>query len=274
MQGLFDPILRHVGVDLQTNRWLGLVAGRVYMNVTTTVEVLRSLPGPSSLELNRIVWRPAEQWAAATPSKTVALRTIWEWLRLPRLLAFMVRVLFHATDRSSAAFMTEWRQRADELTNVDTSAMSDEQLAAFIPDYLSQICGGVGDTSGRGRSTGMHWDWPRVRCGGLSPMPQMARRPDGTLANRLLSGTGGMDSAESALDLWRLAELGSQESHPSHVSCTNRASSWPPGSNWSVRQTAVSSSQAGKCLWRGTATTPKARWMSTIRGGRRNPTTF
>ena len=205
MQGLFDPILRHVGVDLQTNRWLGLVAGRVYMNVTTTVEVLRSLPGPSSLELNEAFGGQQGQWAAALRAKPANARRSWEWLRRPRLLAFLVRVLFHATDRSSAAFMTEWRQRADELTNVNVSALSDEQLADFIPGFLSQLCRGVGDTAVAAAALGCIG----TGLGSAVAVFRLSRRwlgdADGSLANRLLSGAGGMDSAESALDLWRLA---------------------------------------------------------------------
>ena len=116
LQGLFDPILRHVGVDLQTNRWLGLVVGRVDMNVTKTDEVLRSLPGPSSLELTESFGGRQIPRAIARPARPSHAQRIRKWLRLPRLSAFMARVVFYATDRAAPR---SWRS-GDNVRRADS----------------------------------------------------------------------------------------------------------------------------------------------------------
>ena len=79
------------------------------------------------------------------------------------------------------------------------------------PTIAAQICGGVGDPAVAAAALGCIG----TGLGCAVAVFRLCRRwlddQDGTLANRLLSGAGGMDSAESALDLWRLADWARKE---------------------------------------------------------------
>ena len=212
LKGFINPTVRRLGMDLEKKPWLGLIAGRVYLNMTTVAEIFRSLPFLANVELDEALGGHQGRMGIAIPANPTSGQRSLNIRRRVRLLGLMVWFLVHSTNRSGAAFIAELRRRLDELACADVSSMPDEELARFIPGLFSRAYRGADDAPFEAAALG---------CAGggfgcVMVLFRLSRKwlgdADGSLANRLISGAGGMDSAESALDLWRLAAWARQHS--------------------------------------------------------------
>ena len=208
---LFAPLLKRLGIDLLREQWLALIAGRVYANLSVFARFVGSLPGPSRMNLSEAFGGYGVPSADLTRILSEPdPRGRWHHglallLRMPILLTW---VLGHLSLRRGQAVMAKYGRKVDKLVDVDFTRMSDQDVGRFIGTILRGLydeSDGVVYRAVAYAGVGMTF---------TSGLFRVTRRwlddQHGALTNRLISGAGGMASAESALDLWRLADWARQ----------------------------------------------------------------
>ncbi|MGO8926976.1 MAG: PEP/pyruvate-binding domain-containing protein [Limisphaerales bacterium] len=200
------PLLKIAGVDPATEGWLGLVAGRVYMNVGVVLRILRCLPG---FRRDRLAWLLGghqddlmdtleRQTGAASPSLRARTATL---LRVLRLAAGFLSLARWRSGRACLAWLTAWvdgfeRLDCQELSVDDLFARLNSAEADFVRHLPVPVMFGTGLIfHGLFRRGCRKW----------------FQDSHGALANRLLSRAGGMASAEPAIVLWQMAVSASQQ---------------------------------------------------------------
>jgi rifampicin phosphotransferase len=193
---LMTPLFQQLRLDVSRLELIGLVGGRVYLNMNSTVALLRSIPGMRRKSYadffggDTAALRPAlAQLSEADlpPTPRHPLRTL---LRLPRLLWWAMRHASLKVDTMMSAMAADTRR----LARSDPRAVDDaellRQLAAYVPDRDDAIAVGFVCVASA--------QWLAAAC------RRWLGDVDGAIANQLLSGLGGVDSAEAGLELWRL----------------------------------------------------------------------
>ncbi len=200
------PLLDIAGVDPATEGSLGLVAGRVYMNVGVVVKILRCLPG---LRQDRLAWLLGghqdelmdavdRQSGAVGPSVRVTTATM---LRVMRLAVGFLSLARWRSGRACLAWLTVW---VDGFEQLDCRRLSADDLFARLNSIEADLV--------------RHLPLPVMFGSGLIFHGLFRRRcrkwfqdSHGALANRLLSRAGGMASAEPAIAMWQMAAAASQQ---------------------------------------------------------------
>jgi pyruvate,water dikinase len=198
---LFNENLKRLGIDPGDEPPLGLVAGRVYFEVTALVSMIRHLPGMNKMDLKLIFGgfddrEAREHLRKAIPGVKVRINYPKVLFRLPLLL---LRMLFHGRSEEEA-FMAKLRERTAALRRMEPSGRTDGGLFFLASGVLDSV---------RSIADNFH-----LVAGGMVYFENLGlfcrrflRDPDGRILNRLLSNRGGMDSAEPAFRLWEMASL-------------------------------------------------------------------
>jgi pyruvate,water dikinase len=211
---LFNAILGGLGLDLGDTPLIRRIGGRGYFSLNTVAAIIRCFPGLGKKDVTRIFGggqassKVARMFGSvqAGSAELVDLdipdedipRLDFSLLRLAiRMPLFTVRFLF-ASSRRGERVVADLRARADALRRADMRSPSDSELAERMRAGLDAL----------GRTI------PDVALGGFSMLfftvlDRECRKWFGewgeSAANRLLSGMGGIESAEAGLDMWRLA---------------------------------------------------------------------
>lgn len=201
IETMFEPIIGGMGFILGETSVIGLVAGRVYFNLNVVAGVIRLLPGLGVKDVTRIMGGEQERAVELghieisgedVPELHFSLLRLA--LRLPGLILRAIR----SSTRKGREFLNDAGRRADELQSIDTDPMSEDQLAAFFRKALDELLSIVGGVAFAG-----------IGVLFFTGVDKLSRKwlgdEDGTYANRLLAGMGGMQSAEAGLALWSLA---------------------------------------------------------------------
>jgi pyruvate,water dikinase len=110
-----------------------------------------------------------------------------------------------SASRKGVAYLTTLRKRLDELAGIDFPALSDTALGDFIPAIRQRAFPETDRPASLSSALAcMVLGWA-CSIAALRLSRRWLGDQDGRVAKRLLSGAGNMASAESALDLWRLA---------------------------------------------------------------------
>ncbi len=200
------PLMKIAGVHCTSEGWLGLVAGRVYMNVGVVLKILRCLPG---FRRDRLAWllgghqdalmdAVQRQSGATRPSLRVRIAIL---LRVLHLTAGFLQVARWRSGRACLAWLTCWVDRFDLL---DCRQLSTEDLLGELNSVEADLV--------------RHLPVPVLLGSGIV-LHGLFRRgcrkwfhdQHGAVANRLLSCAGGMASAEPAMALWRMAACASRQ---------------------------------------------------------------
>jgi pyruvate,water dikinase len=213
IETMFEPIIGGMGLVAGDASIFGLVAGRAYFNLNVLAGVLKRIPGAKGKDLTRIMGGEQDRAAElghfeisddAIPRMQFSLLRLA--LRMPGLLARAVRFF----GKKGQQLVVESGRRADELQSVDISPMSEDELAAFFQRGFDGLLSVVGAVAFAG--IGMLF---------FAPLDKISRNwlgdTDGTYANRLLAGMGGMQSAEAGLAFWRLAAKARENSAVENV---------------------------------------------------------
>jgi len=208
IQRFFRPMLELAGADAAEERWLGLVAGRVYMNVSVFLELLRCIPG---FRPDQLTWffgghqdvlvvaadRQCHSGAGA-PSVRAKFRAA---TRVARLTLGCLRITRWRSGRQHVARITAF---VDQLDQLNCRQLSTDDLFGRLNTLEQDVRALIQLPVMIGAGIIIHGLFRRA-----------CRRwfddAHGALANRLISRAGGMASAESALALWQLAACASQD---------------------------------------------------------------
>ncbi|MBI1818237.1 MAG: hypothetical protein HYR72_24920 [Deltaproteobacteria bacterium] len=200
---LVDALLRVVfsrlAFHLEQNALVGLVAGRAYFNMNTIMAALSSV---RFLRVDAVqTFGGDQQLASALAQLTrrdLPALNVSGWRMIVRLPSTLVWFLRHLSARGGS-LLAQLRSATAALERHDLTTMGDAALLAHLDHAFDDF-----DTFGEG----FIYSLAGLACG--APLETICRRwlgdADGAIVSRLLSGVGGLDSAEAGLDLWRLAE--------------------------------------------------------------------
>lgn len=199
---LFASFTEDLGVDWDRTPLIGLVGGRIYFCMNTFLAISKAVPGMASKNPAELFGGHAQEIldglakvkAAEHPVVRVSGRKL-----VSGVLSLVGRMLLNLGVRPDAEVQ---RIVADTkvLSAVQPTTLSDEALLA----HLERLNGGLGPA--------FHDVFAAIAVGMActNATLQVCQRwlgdADGSRGSSLFSGLGGVDSAESALALWRLGE--------------------------------------------------------------------
>jgi pyruvate,water dikinase len=203
---VFGSIIGQLGMEFRGSRLAGLVAGRAYFNLNTCVAIFRRIPGLRNVDLGKALGgaqgrRVSELKFADQDLPHLNFSLLRMAVKLP---GFLLWTLSRLPNRGMQEVVSMQR-RTTVLERIDPSTLSEDDIMSHIRLLLDDPkLFEVAITYGGGAMAF------------LPPFFELCRRwfrdHDASIANRLLAGLGGMDSAEAGLDLWRLAQEARQ--HP------------------------------------------------------------
>jgi rifampicin phosphotransferase len=226
LQLLFEPLLRSVfsvlGADIDLAPEVGLVAGRVYININTVLAALR----PFSFLLDRIPniaqalgggQALGDQRGLLKMPRSDLPDLGFTWTRYllgwPRILSALIA---HSPRRGDA-WTLRLKARMDDRTRMDMEGLSTSELIQFVTRSVREEFDG--------------WDllYLATQASAL-PVFQWACHnwlgdPHLALGCRLFSGLGGVPEAEAGLALWGLALLAHGHAHTETI--VSSTASWP-----------------------------------------------
>ncbi|MBE7501711.1 MAG: hypothetical protein HS113_15690 [Verrucomicrobiales bacterium] len=200
LHGAFAPVFRALGIDPRRTPWVGLVAGRVYMNVGTLHRLMRHLPGFRHAPMTRTFGGFQDDLEG--PLRALGAEPGPGWRERWRIRFGLARLatwfLWRASWRGSARCAARFRSLVEELTGTDIAALPEAELLPHLDRLWARLLARVPIPVNLGAGILSHvaLEWACTRWFGDR---------QGVLVNRLLSRTGAMASAASALDLWHLA---------------------------------------------------------------------
>jgi pyruvate,water dikinase len=210
---IFSSILAKLGLSLDGRPLVGLIAGRAYFNLNTFAGIMRKIPGVRGMELET-VFGGGRGNAGATGTLTLADEDI------PDMNFNLLRVIFHLptfllwmmrhTTRGGLRCARKMRAYTGKIERLDLSVRSEAFLTELLQTLVERPALQA-DAIGYGGAGVMYFSQLFSLC------RKWLGDADGSIANRLLSGMGSMDSAESGLALWRLAVLAQQDEEVSRT---------------------------------------------------------
>jgi phosphohistidine swiveling domain-containing protein len=198
---LLGGVVARLGISFGEHPFIGEVAGRVYTNLNTFTGMVRRMPFASRMNQARMfggaALKPEDRVKLELDPEDVPdiklspLKTV---LKLP---GFLFWILKHGT-RRGRQWMAQAHAAYAGSRFPDLSRLSEGDLLALERDTMAQMR--VGGEGIGYALTGMMY---------TSVLYDLCRRwlddPHGTLASRLLAGTGDLQSAEAGLEMWRIA---------------------------------------------------------------------
>jgi pyruvate,water dikinase len=198
LEMLIGPALRRMGIQEEGISFVGLVAGRVYANMSVFVRMFAAMPGPAPMNVDTVFG--GYQGDRAAVEALLAVPPVPWWRKVQagwRVAHTVADMVVRALRTSPEEVVAAMRAYIDTVVARDLATFDDAALLALIthpagigaddPTLFSQAGMGMAMTNGF------------ITC---------CRRwlgDDGSLANRLLAGAGGMDSAAAGQLFWRLA---------------------------------------------------------------------
>jgi pyruvate,water dikinase len=205
---VFGLILGKLGMEFGRHPLVGQIAGRAYFNLNTFTGMMRKIPGLGSLDPTEMFGGKQDEalaeGAAALAPEDIPDFNFQRGRFFVNLPGFLIWLLSHSTHRG-LQFAEALRRNTERLEQADLSTLPDKVLIGQLHVLMEdpQVAMRAISYGGLGAMY-------------LAPAFAFCRRwlgdADGSLANRLLGGLGNMDSAESGLDLWRLAAFAHE--HP------------------------------------------------------------
>ncbi|MHB0979789.1 MAG: PEP/pyruvate-binding domain-containing protein [Thermoleophilia bacterium] len=199
---IVEKLFARLGVRFGGAPLFGRFAGRVYFNVSAITAGFAAIPAISRPDVNKLLGGMQERGnlPLPTPQPVTARSTVRFLIGLPGFLAWS---LAHGS-RKAPAFAAHLRAETRALTPPDLAAASDEDLA----ESLKRLTASLDDLTDVLAFAG-------VAMANFTNLQTLCRRwfaEEGpTLANRLVTGLGDLDSARTAVDLWALARLAAAE---------------------------------------------------------------
>lgn len=199
---IVEKLFARLGVRFGGAPLFGRFAGRVYFNVSAITAGFAAIPAISRPDVNKLLGGMQDRGdlPVPAPESATARSTARFLLGLPGFLAWS---LAHGS-RKAPAFAARLRAETRALTPSNPTTASEEELA----ESLGRLATSLDDLTDVLAFAG-------VAMANFTNLQTLCRRwfaEEGpTLANRLVTGLGDLDSARTAVDLWRLARLAGAE---------------------------------------------------------------
>ncbi len=198
---LFVPVFRLFGADARKHPPAGLVAGRVYFNINTSLAAARPFVSPARLSAMNSVFGGEQTKRFEQGEFEICDEDLpdlgFSWPRYILSWPALLRDLIAHRSSQGDKFLANFKARNDALARFDPAAATTEELTRMVTQTLHENM----------KDCTLLYMWP----GSVASMVfQRACRnwlgdSDQALGFRLLTAQGGMADTEAALDLWRLA---------------------------------------------------------------------
>lgn len=191
---IFTGMMGAFGVTLDAQELIGLVGGRIYFNLTLLRETFSTMPGiDSDVALGGLheYWElpPLEQVRGRPP-----------WPALARAAVAMPLYIARHTPKRAVRFAAEMR-RTTEASERDIAAVTDRHEAYRLFRSLDRDFMRFNEALA----------YMAVAMFGFGLLGGLTKRwlgdETGALANRLVAGSGQVESADAGLAMWRLGAM-------------------------------------------------------------------
>jgi len=204
---LFAPVFQLFGADAYKNPPAGLVAGRVYFNINTSLAAARPFVSPAKAAALNSAFGGEQIRGFELGEFDICEEDLpdlgFRWPRYilswPRLVCDLIAHRSGKADR----FMADFKTRNDAVARFDSDAATAKELTRMVTQTLYENM----------KDCTLLYFWSgSVAAGVLRKACQdwLGDR-DQAIGYRLLTAQGGMADAEAALDLWRLAALAHED---------------------------------------------------------------
>ncbi len=203
----FREMLKSMGFDVSRSPLIGRVGGRIYFNLNTVVALIRALPGGRNMDLTALMG--GQHGRMDIVEQHLPRVTLSRWrLLLPssRLVAWWLTCTARRAERNLSAFAS----RLDSTIGRDLTTLGEPALLAELKDCVGQFRNELIPLGGYALMGASHFS-------NLDRLCQRWLPGEIGVANQLLTGIGGMSSAEAGLDMWRLAALAHQHPEVTHT---------------------------------------------------------
>ncbi len=235
---LLIPVQTMLGLEeIDRERFLRLIAGRLYFNAGLGLALIQHLPGAQRFDYRALVGgAPAVVSSGESPDLAadvadLRVSTIRMILRIPQSIR---RLAAHRQAKGRRA-IRRMQQINCRLQDLDLSRLSQEELGrrftALVQDGVATF----------------HLLYAALATAPLSILYKVSERwlgdTAGALANSLLADAGDMASAQAGIDLWRLAAQAREMPPVRQVLVCE--------SDWSVAKKKLSAFEAGRTFLQG-----------------------
>jgi phosphohistidine swiveling domain-containing protein len=207
---LFDPSLRALCINRRETPVFSLIAGRLYFNANFWTAVILCLPGSRNYDfrknagnetglldlLDKLENLPKEDLPKIEFNRTRFI------LKLPLLLIGVIA----DTPEKGQSILENARKMNKKWQSLDISSLTAEQMAGYCMDAIDDFDRLIVAHAPYLFSIMMAFPALVVVC-------SKWLSDDSSRTSKLLAGLGGMDDAESATDLWRLALKAHESPH-------------------------------------------------------------
>jgi pyruvate,water dikinase len=208
---LFARLLAAFGLDLEQTPLLGLVSGRVYFNLNTVIAAVRALPFGHRMDVTSGLGglhADLEESGALAAIEQNLPTIAWSWTVILRRLPLAVGwwALSHSASERRLRLFSE---RLSERRRQNLGALSDAALIAELDLCTGDLWNDLAPIASDALTGTTYVNALEIVCGRWFPGEPVT--------NQLLTGMGGMSSAEAGLDLWRLAVAAREHSDVAHM---------------------------------------------------------
>ena len=199
---LFDPSLRALCINRRDTPVFSLIAGRLYFNASFWTAVILCLPGSRNYDFRKNAGNETglldlldklENLTQEELPKIEFNRTRF-FLKLPLLLIGVIA----NTPEKGQSILENARKMNKKWQSLDISSLTAEQMAGYCMDAIDDFDRLIVAHAPYLFSIMMAFPALEIVC-------SKWLSDDSSSTSKLLAGLGGMDDAESATDLWRLA---------------------------------------------------------------------
>ncbi len=197
---MFGSVFSWAGIDLGDNPIIGQVAGRTYFNMNTLAGALRVMPGLKKMNVSEVLGgeqgKMEELGQLVTCDKDIPDLKFSPAKLIFKFPSFFLKVLSYSP-KKAARYLLDMRPKTKQLVHLDLASLSEKEISSSVQSAVEDLLRSVGLLASS--ALGMFY---------YTKLDKVCREwlgdSEGTFANRLLAGIGGMDSAKAGLELWRL----------------------------------------------------------------------
>ena len=211
VQPLFARLLAAFGLDLEQTPLLGLMGGRVYFNLNTVIAAVRALPFGHRMDVTSALGGlhgDLERSGALAAIEQNLPTVAWSWAAILRRLPVAVGwwALRRSTSERRLKLFTE---RLAERRRQNLGMLGDAALVAELDLCIGDLWNDLAPIASDALVGTSYVNALDTICASWFPGEP--------IANQLLTGMGGMSSAEAGLDLWRLAVAAREHTDVEHA---------------------------------------------------------
>ncbi|MHC4574212.1 MAG: PEP/pyruvate-binding domain-containing protein [Planctomycetota bacterium] len=199
---LFDPSLRTLCINRGDTPVFGLIAGRLYFNASFWTAVMMCFPGLANYDYRKIAGNETGLLELLEKLENVAREDLpkmdFNRIRLILKLPLLLINIIANTPEKGESILASAEKMNKKWRSLDISGLSAEQIADYYREAIDDF----------DRLLVAHAPYLFSIMAAFPALERVWARwlsDDVSCAKRLLAGLGGMDDAESAIDLWRLA---------------------------------------------------------------------